>query len=206
MKALDVVENHFETRGVGVRLVQDAARYKHYKELGDISFCQAIKLARTGPVRIRKEHLSCPGARFVFGVEGAGSAPMVKALIQNRRMDVLSAKRAVQKVSRLKRPFRWIILDHQPAALAVFFFTPKKTMHLLTLLQAADETLAADLSCVMAMCGEVAARSLVSGRMTVSFGCPDSRKYGGLTDNELIIGIPQNKIRPLSKIIKSSGH
>jgi len=204
MNAFSVVENYFATRGVGIGLLQDIRRYKDYQKVGNISFCQAVRRARSGPVRIKKDLLSCPGARFVFGVAGAGPAPIINALVQNRNMNTTTAKKTVGRVVRLEKAFEWIVLHRRLSKVNIFFFTPEKTMRLLTLFQTTGERLTVDLSSIMALCGEITVRTLVSEKTTFSFGCRDSRKYSGIKNHELVIGMPKNKIMLLAKIIKAA--
>ena len=42
---------------------------------------------------------------------------------------------------------------------------------------------------MLSMCGNVFANSYINKAISISFGCPDSRKYGDVYDNELVIGI-----------------
>jgi uncharacterized protein (DUF169 family) len=46
------------------------------------------------------------------------------------------------------------------------------------------------LSSFMALCGNVAVAAHTSRRPCLSFGCPDSRRYGGIEEDMLSVGIP----------------
>jgi uncharacterized protein (DUF169 family) len=44
----------------------------------------------------------------------------------------------------------------------------------------------------MSVCGNVAVKSYIDQKISISFGCPDSREYGGIERGELVIGLPHN--------------
>ncbi len=203
MEDLKIFETHFRTRGIGVSLVKESPKTENYKEIKGTSFCQAVKLAHSEPLRVNKDSLSCPGARFVFGLKGAGPEPVIKELVKNRKISLNTAKKMFEAPARFTKPFQWILLNQRNADMYIFLFNPKKVMHFLTLYQMKGELFTAELGSIMAMCGEIAVKTLVTGKISLSFGCPDSRKNGGIQDSELIIGIPQNQIPLLVKAIKA---
>ena len=47
-----------------------------------------------------------------------------------------------------------------------------------------------DITSVMPVCGNCAVKPYVTNEISVSFGCEDSREYGGITDNKLVLGVP----------------
>jgi uncharacterized protein (DUF169 family) len=47
-----------------------------------------------------------------------------------------------------------------------------------------------ELSGFAAVCGNVAVKAYVTRRISLSFGCEDSRQYGGVPRDRLIVGIP----------------
>ena len=50
---------------------------------------------------------------------------------------------------------------------------------------------------LLSICGNVFVRGYHSGDLCVSFGCPESRRYGGVGKNEAIVGFPGNIARVL---------
>jgi len=203
MEDLKIFETHFKTRGIGVSFVNEIPKNENYKEIKDISFCEAVKLAHSEPLRVYKDNLSCPGARFVFGLKNAGPEPIIKELVKNRKIELNTAKKMFETSICFTKPFQWILLNHNNADIYIFLFNPKKIMHFLTLYQMNGELFPTKLGSITAMCGEIAVKTLVTGKVSLSFGCPDSRKNGGIQDSELIIGIPQNQIPLLVKAIKA---
>jgi len=55
-----------------------------------------------------------------------------------------------------------------------------------------SRNLRVDISGIMSVCGNVAARSYLGQCISISFGCPDSREYGGIEKGQLVIGLPHN--------------
>jgi len=46
----------------------------------------------------------------------------------------------------------------------------------------------------MPICGNCSAQPIVTNDVCISFGCDDSRTYGNIADNELVVGIPFSKV------------
>jgi len=203
MNDLNIFETYFKTQGIGISLLNNADRHKNLKEIKDVSFCKAVKLARSKPLRLNKDNLSCAGARFVFGLKGAGPEPIIKELVKNRKIALKTAEKMFIAPLRFTKPFQWIILGEKPAAMVIFLLTPEKMMRFLTLYQMEGELFPAKLGSLMAMCGEIAVKTLVTEKISLSFGCLDSRKNGGIKNSELILGIPQKQIQSLVKTIKT---
>jgi uncharacterized protein (DUF169 family) len=49
-----------------------------------------------------------------------------------------------------------------------------------------------EISGIMSVCGNVAVKSYIDQKISISFGCSDSREYGGIERGQLIIGLPHN--------------
>jgi uncharacterized protein (DUF169 family) len=45
----------------------------------------------------------------------------------------------------------------------------------------------------LSICGNVFVRTYKFGVMSISYGCPESRRYGGVKDNLVVVGIPYDK-------------
>ena len=74
-------------------------------------------------------------------------------------------------------------------------------MEFLKVYQRMGNSLDAKLSSITAMCGDVAVQTLITKRICISFGCDDSREYGEVADEELIVGIPSKKVKQLMHMI-----
>jgi uncharacterized protein (DUF169 family) len=80
----------------------------------------------------------------------------------------------------------------------VSYAQPESVMKLVRTWQELEGTdLGLEASSVMAVCGNVVARAYTTGRICLSFGCPDSREYGAIGRDRLVIGLPVPLIEPL---------
>ncbi|RLA95800.1 MAG: hypothetical protein DRG69_02665, partial [Deltaproteobacteria bacterium] len=43
---------------------------------------------------------------------------------------------------------------------------------------------------IAALCSNVAVRALRDGKLTLSFGCEESRRHGGIPRDRVIVGLP----------------
>ena len=53
------------------------------------------------------------------------------------------------------------------------------------------DNLDVSLCAMMSICGGIAVRTYLDEKISISFGCDDSRKYAGLRRENLAIGIPR---------------
>jgi DNA-directed RNA polymerase subunit N len=68
------------------------------------------------------------------------------------------------------------------------------------------EPLRLDITGITPICGDCALRSYTCNEICASFGCVDSREYGGISENELALGIPFKKTaRLLGSLVEMYG-
>jgi len=60
------------------------------------------------------------------------------------------------------------------------------------------KTLLAEVSSAMAVCGSVVVRAYLTGQVCLSFGCPDSRTYGAIGRDRLVVGLPLSLIEEIA--------
>jgi uncharacterized protein (DUF169 family) len=61
----------------------------------------------------------------------------------------------------------------------------------------AGDELKLDVSGVAPVCGNCTVRPYVTNQICVSFGCNDSRQYGGIESDELVVGISRKMAGPI---------
>jgi uncharacterized protein (DUF169 family) len=65
-------------------------------------------------------------------------------------------------------------------------------MHLLKTYQnKIAETLQVELSGLMGVCAQVVVKTFLTEKISISFGCDDSRRYAKIGRDKLIVGIPK---------------
>ncbi len=165
------------------------------ERLANVRFCEATKEAIIRPVVLDRESISCPGARYCFGWD----TNQIKALL-----DGCQAKRQAQsdiiksmfsRVPCLKEPFEYIGLntDDKPDLL-ISYMPPEEVMRIIKIYHShKGKNLDVSLCNMMPICGGIAVRTYLEGKISFSFGCDDSRKYADMRRENLAVGIP-NKL------------
>jgi uncharacterized protein (DUF169 family) len=199
--AVKAIENHFGVRGVGIRLVGERPNDSLYTQVRNVRFCEAVSRARHYPVLIDKQDLSCAGARLAFGLNDAHEGMLIRGLMEKRAITKKAAIKLVSSIPRYGLPFRYILLNGPDPEAVIFYFTPERFMEFLKVFQKSGKTLNVSLSSVMALCGDVAVRTLAAHRISVSFGCQDSREYGGVGREELIVGMHSRHVSQFAKLL-----
>ena len=74
-------------------------------------------------------------------------------------------------------------------------------MEFLKIYQRTGNNLEVKLSSLTAMCGDVAVQTHLTKKICISFGCDDSREYGEVVDEELVVGISKEEIERLIHVI-----
>jgi uncharacterized protein (DUF169 family) len=73
----------------------------------------------------------------------------------------------------------------------VTYVQPEAGMRLVRFWETATgRSLSVDISSIMAVCGNAVVKAHVSQSISISFGCPDSRQYGGIQPEEMVIAVP----------------
>jgi uncharacterized protein (DUF169 family) len=166
-----------------------------------IRFCQAVDyvLKTSRSLSLRKEDISCPAARIVLGFEDDGDILVECAckLVEARRFrDEASAIRALSDVPMIRGDICSVLLSSTGVLPDTYVFHSKPSV-IMRVVQAYhraySQPLRFDVTGVMPVCGNCAVRSYLTNEVCVSFGCDDSRKYGDIPDDELVMSIPLRK-------------
>lgn len=148
--------------------------------------CEAVGRSFHGAMTIDTTMLECPGGMRALGIP-IDDEYMACEMAGRFRMPIEHARHIIQATSRLERPPRFISMGliEQPDVL-VSYLPPESAMKLLRRWQQFfGRRLETDLSASTAVCA-AAAEAHVATKMAFSFGCPDSRDYGGIEDHQLI--------------------
>ena len=148
---------------------------------------------KTSSILLDKKNLSCLGARYAFGWGPGHKNKLLQNCYDKRQAGKDVLKSMLSRVPRFKKPFKYIGLNTEdmPDIMLSYLF-PKDVMDLLKTYndrmgKAADVSLCA----MMSICGGVAAKAYLDDKISVSFGCDDSRKYADIKKEKLAIGIPK---------------
>lgn len=173
------------------------------KPLEGLKYCEAVnKVLRTSKrMDLDSETISCPAAREIFGLasgEGSEMEECSKELIEKGMFkNGESAFKALSSVPRMDRKLKSITLsiDEVKPDVYLFYLRPKDFMKFVQAYQRVkDEELKLELSSVMPVCGNCTVRPYLAKKICITFGCNDSRDYGGITEDKFVVGVTQENI------------
>jgi len=183
----------FKSHWVKVKFYQERPKAEEAKKSKNVRFCEAVKEAITHPILLDKNSISCLGAQYAFGWN-----PDRKKLLetcQNKtQASMKNLKSTLSQVPRFKKPFKYIGLNTEDIPdLLISYTSPQEIMNLTGLYQKyIGKNLDISLSNMMSICGGIAVRSYLEEKITLSFGCVDSRNLAGLERYTVAVGIPRN--------------
>lgn len=160
-------------------------------------FCEAIAEARNGPIILTEDLASCVGSRQSFGWNSNES--VADHVSEKSGMDLAYAQNIVTATPHLDGSVSAIeIGTHENPDVMISFEQPESAMKLINMWQRFNgQDLKADISTFMAVCGSVAVRAYLTGTICLSFGCPESREYGNISRDRLVVGVPFPLIKEL---------
>jgi uncharacterized protein (DUF169 family) len=192
MKIIDEFQRTFGSRWTGVKFFfgDPPKGGKYFPE--ETRFCEAISQSWSSNNLLGRGCINCMGANYVFGWEENIRDKVIENFHRKRDIALKEAASIVQGLPRMEGAPTAIGLNGQENPdLLVACLQPQQFMRLLTVYQGVfGKKLKAELSGFAAVCGNVAVKAYVSKRISLSFGCQDSRQYGGISRDRLVVGIP----------------
>ena len=157
-------------------------------------FCEAVHEAQKKNVSLSLNNLCCDGARRCFGWLRNSDKELARRLSQKTNIDQGVAYGLIENVPVLSKNIAGISLGaHIQGDVYISYASPESAMKLIRDWQKmTSQNLRVDISGFMSVCGNVAVKSYLGQCISLSFGCPDSREYGGIEEGQLVIGLPRN--------------
>jgi uncharacterized protein (DUF169 family) len=136
--------------------------------------------------------IRCEGAKRAFGWTMGKEEGLVLHLSEKTGVNAARARELVEQVPVLADSYAGIRVGNcANSDVLVTYLRPEAAMRLIRLWETATgHSLHADISSIMAICGNAVVKAHVSQSISVSFGCPDSRQYGGILPEELVVAVP----------------
>jgi uncharacterized protein (DUF169 family) len=192
MKMVDEFQRTFGSRWTGVNFFfADPPRGARYFPK-ETRFCEAIGRSWSSNNLLARGCINCMGANYVFGWEENIRDKAIEDFHRKRGISLKEAASIVQGLPRMEVAPTAIGLNGEgkPDLLAAYL-QPQQFMRLLTVYhQIFGKKLKVELSGFAAVCGNVAVKAYLTKKISLSFGCEDSRQYGGISRDRLIVGIP----------------
>lgn len=197
---VELFKRHLSLMPVGIRFyfgesLPDCSR----RPKKALRYCEAVNsvMRTSNSLLLTEEDLSCPVAREILGFNRNSrfiiSECVEELLRKNRFNDEESAFKALEVIPRMERAPKSILLsiDMPSPDVYVLYLQPVGFMKLVQAYhKATGKEMSLNVSSVMPVCGNCTIRPFVTDRTCISFGCPDCREYGGLSDDKLAVGMP----------------
>ena len=168
-------------------------------------FCEAVCQAGRGCIDLSPEMICCEGAKRAFGWAKDRDDSLTLHLSEKTGINRDKARQLVGQVPVLGSSYAGIRVGGgtDPDVL-VTYVRPEAAMRLVRLWEiGAGHSLPVDISSIMAVCGNAVVKAHVTGAISISFGCPDSRQYGGVRPEEMVIAVPAGLVNRLAGAGKS---
>ncbi len=193
---IGLLEDKFGAVWTKIKFYKEIPSSSNYQTVEGIRFCEAISKARLFPVILRASDVSCMGARYVFGWDSKAIQKIISVYCEKRKIPFKVARAILLAVPQLDNPPAAIGLntDDEPD-LVISYPQPEQFMDLLRVFQEdKGKNLSVNLSSVMSICGNIAVNIYLKGKISLSFGCEDSREYGRISRDQLVVGIPYSEL------------
>ncbi len=175
-----------------------------YRVVSKLRFCEAVNLSFTTPLMIDGDNLSCEGSRRSMGL-AASDERLIGHILKECGASAQTVRKALINIPVLEVDKVTIFLgiteemeNEVSPDLFILQINPKQTMELIKqYIVKTDCFPLISTSPFLSICGSIFVRTFQQNELCISFGCPESRKYGGVDDCHLIVGIPFNKCSEL---------
>jgi len=167
--------------------------------LKSLRFCEAVNDSFHTPVLFNPQNLSCLGSKRSFGVF-ENDDELIQHISQDSQVVPETVKNVLNDIPIIDSKINNILLgineemekDITPD-LYIMYIKPKDVLVLMReYTQKLNKLPSIKPYFFLSVCGNIFVRTYKFGVMSISFGCPESRKYGGVKDNLVIVGIPYN--------------
>ncbi len=189
-----------DTAWVGVRFLKHLSRQSAQPSTPPMRFCEAVCRAREGPIDLSAETICCEGAQRAFGWLKNNDKIFSHRLSEKIGVSPERAGELVRHVPSLGYPYAGIrVGDGTNADILVAYVQPETAMRLVRVWETATgRNLRTDISTIMAVCGNAVVKAYMNQAISISFGCPDSRRYGGIRPEQMVVAVPAGLLRRLA--------
>ena len=169
-------------------------------------FCEAVSRATEGEWILTRDTVCCQGAQRCLGWLKDADQELARRLAERMDTSVSIARKAIADVPVLPEKFEavWVGTDTEPDVY-VSYMVPERAMQIVRSWQRIfGKSLPIRVSGVMAVCGSAVVNSYVNHTISLSFGCPDSRQYGGIRPEHLVVAMPADLMREMKSLTEGS--
>lgn len=160
-------------------------------------FCEALDEAVSHPICLNSDNLSCDRAKFVFGWSFENKNEIMESCQTKMGLSNEEVKNLFYNFSKLNKNIESVGLNTSEFPdLAIAYLNPGVAMRIIRKYNRNNsENIDVSISSVMSICGSLVVRSYMEDKITLSFGCEDSRRYSNIDRDRLAICLPQRVFR-----------
>ncbi|MBN1228059.1 MAG: DUF169 domain-containing protein [Deltaproteobacteria bacterium] len=169
------------------------------EKLEGVRFCDATKKAIMRPIILDNESISCNGARYAFGWSSDYKDLLSQDCLDKNQVQSEVLESMLSKIHRFKKPFQYIGLNTEGAPdLIMSYMQPEGIMKIIKIYNYySGENLDMSLCSMMSICSGIAVKTYLEDKISLSFGCDDSRKFADIGRNNLAVGVPNILLKQL---------
>ena len=163
-------------------------------DIEPIRFCEAVYKAQNKHISLSLPNVCCDGAKRCFGWLKNNDEKLSQGLSKKTGMEQDVTYELIRSVPVLNDKISGISLGKDIVGdVYISYASPESAMKLVRYWQKmTGRNLNTEISSIMSVCGNVAVKSYINQKISISFGCPDYREYGGIEKERLVIGLPNN--------------
>ena len=187
------IAEKFSSQWIKVKFYEKEPRLNGVTRPKNVRFCEALNLAITHPIILSKESISCESAQYVFGWREKFDNQLLDSCQDKCRVSDRILKSLLSNIPRFNKPFSHIGLntDDEPD-LVMSFVAPQEMMKIIKVYNNHNgKNVEVSLNSMMGLCGNIAVKSFLEEKISISFGCLDSRKFADMRRDSLAVGIPR---------------
>lgn len=172
-----------------------------------MKFCEAVDQSFKVPLRLNAENLNCPGARRSIGFENDDDQ-LAAEISGNNQMPldfvhkILKMIPTMDGISHVDLGLNLTDDYDLPPDLFILYIQPIRITELMYYLAKIGVKPSIAPYFFLSACGNVFANSCLNKTVSISFGCPESRKSGGIGDDEVVVGLPYKFAADILNICK----
>ncbi len=192
MSFLNQIRNLLGEKQTGIKINSlQASNYNSPKK--PMRFCEAVVSSLHSPLIIHKDDIDCLGAQRSFGFY-RNDIKLAAQISEESNIPIRFILKALNEIPVINHPVKNIILGSlEKPDVTIAFVKPDKITQLILLYAAHfEEKPLITPYFFMSVCGNIVAQTYNTDKICISFGCPESRKFGGVLEDEVIVGIPNS--------------
>ncbi len=165
----------------------------------EMRLCEAVARSFVQPIVLPAQKIGCPGARRALGLVDDDLA-LAERMSQKAGVPFDTLRKALAETPCLTAPVTAISLavGHDAPDVVVGYVRPNEAMSLLRRWQVVyGHAPAVPLSSFLAICAWVVVRAHKLDEICVSFGCLDSRQFGGIGGDTMVVGMPSTRAQQI---------